>query len=139
MERYNRQTVKMKDTTVSLLAARWALSRMFRALSDNFGIARVLARLRHNEEEIPVHEEDLQALASIHERVNMNFALCGSLFSGYRNANDSMGGGGYEQVHRSIEETRRNNRPSVGRDRTGTRTDAWGVGATRYPWRHEGL
>jgi len=65
---------------------------MFRALSDNFGIARVLARLRHNEEEIPVHEEDLQALASIHERVNMNFALYGSLFSGYRNANDSMGG-----------------------------------------------
>ena len=42
---------------------------MYRALSDNFGIARVLARLRHNEEEIPVHDEDLQALASMHERV----------------------------------------------------------------------
>ena len=59
---------------------------MYRALSDNFAIARVLARLRHNEEEIPVDEEDLQALAYMHERVNMNLALCGSLFSRYRNA-----------------------------------------------------
>jgi hypothetical protein len=59
---------------------------MSRALSDNFGIARVLARLRHNEVEIPVNEEDLQALVSMHESVNMNFALCGSTFSRYRNA-----------------------------------------------------
>lgn len=38
---------------------------------------------------IPVHEEDLQELANMHERVNINLALCGSLFSRYRNA--SMG------------------------------------------------
>jgi hypothetical protein len=62
---------------------------MSRALADNFAIARVLTRLRHNEEEIPVTEGDLQALASMHERVNMNLALWGSFFSRYRDA--SMG------------------------------------------------
>jgi len=88
MERYNPRTAKARDT-VRLIAAHWALPCMSRALSDNFGIARVLVRLRHNEEEIPVHEEDLQELANMHECVNINLALCGSLFSRYRNA--SMG------------------------------------------------
>jgi hypothetical protein len=77
IERFNPRTAKARDTVRSL-AAHWVLPRMSRALSDNFGIARVLARLRHNEEEIPVNEADLQALANVHERVNMNIALFGS-------------------------------------------------------------
>jgi hypothetical protein len=52
MERYNPRTAKARDT-VRLIAAHWALPRMSRALSDNFGIARVLVRLRHNEEKDP--------------------------------------------------------------------------------------
>jgi hypothetical protein len=85
MEHYNPRTAKGRDT-VRAFAAHWALPRMYRALSDNFAIARVLVRLRHNQEEIPVDEEDLQGLGDMHERVNMNLALCGSLFSRYRNA-----------------------------------------------------
>jgi hypothetical protein len=56
-ERYKPRTAKTRDTVRSI-AAHWALPRMYRGLSDNFCIARVLARLRHNEEEIPVHACD---------------------------------------------------------------------------------
>ena len=85
IERHQPHKAKLKDSASSLATA-WAFRNMSRALSDNFAVARVLARLRHNEKEIPVNEEDLQGLASMHESVNMNFALCGSTFSRYRNA-----------------------------------------------------
>jgi hypothetical protein len=84
-ERYQPRNAKLKDSASSVATA-WAFWNMTRALSDNFAIARVLTRLRHNEEEIPVNQEDLQELASMHESVNMIFALCGSTFSRYRNA-----------------------------------------------------
>ena len=84
-DRYPPQKAKYRDSTSSLATA-WAFRNMSRALSDNFAIARVLTRLRHNEDEFPIDPEDFEGLKGMHGNVNMNFALCGSTFSRYRDA-----------------------------------------------------
>ena len=61
IDRYPPQKAKHRDSTSSVATA-WAFRNMYRALSDNFAIARVLARLRHNEDEFPVDPEDLEGL-----------------------------------------------------------------------------
>jgi hypothetical protein len=85
IDRYPPHKAKHRDSTSSIATA-WAFRNMYRALSDNFAIARVLVRLRHNEDEFPIDPEDFEGLKGMHGAINMNFALCGSTFSRYRDA-----------------------------------------------------